>query len=97
MRVEHCRLIDMLLLSRYRRFNREQLNVDVRHIHSRALNGKRSYVAGLNAVPVDEAGDLNARVFGKVRNKVSRIENVAAYLISAACDDVLHNSRSVFV
>ena len=48
-RLEHCGVVDMLTLLGYSRLDGEELNVDVGHIHCRALNGEASDVGRLNS------------------------------------------------
>ena len=65
-RIEHCRLIDMLLLEGTSCFNCEKLNVDIGHVHSRALNGESTYVGGCDTVTVYKAGNLYASLCREV-------------------------------
>jgi hypothetical protein len=48
----------------------EELYVDVCHIHSSALYGKGTYIAGVNTSAVDETGHLNTSLCRKVSDKV---------------------------
>ena len=65
-RLEHCCVVDMLTLLGYSRLDGEELNVDVGHIHSRALNGKTSDVSRLDSELVNKAGNLYAGICGQV-------------------------------
>ena len=89
--VEHCRLVDVLLLSRASRLDGEELNVDVGHIHCRTLYGERSDVAGVDAASVNKAGNLNASLLGKVGDKVTLIQHVTADLEGLVGNHRLHN------
>ena len=96
-RVEHCRLVDVIFLLCDSRFDREKLNIDVRHVHSGALDGDRTDVARDNAVTVDKARYFNARFLGEVRDEVIFVQHVAADLERCVCDDRFHDIRCVLV
>ena len=95
-RLEHCGVVDMFLLLSNSRLDGEELNVDVGHIHCRALNGQTSDVGRLDSELVNKAGNLYAGIRGKVVDK-SLVEYVTADLIGVVGNDRFHNIGRVLV
>ena len=76
-RIEHNRLIDIILLQRARRLDREELDVDVRAVQRSALLRQVADDGRLHAVAIDEARNLYARVAGQIGDQTA-IQHVAA-------------------
>ena len=73
------------------RLDGEELDVNVEHVHGRALNRQRADMAGLDAVSVHEAGHFDACFLRQVGDQVTRIENVAADLVGRVGHNGFHD------
>ena len=65
-RIEHDRVVDVLLLAAQRRLHGQALDVDVRLVDRRALRRQRTEPRRLDPVAVDQAGDFDAAASGQV-------------------------------
>ena len=94
--IQHCSLIDGVLLASNGSLDGQQLNVDVGAVHSGTDLGQIADICGLNTCFVNKAGNLNAGVVRQVGDKTV-IYYVTADGIRLVGGDGLHNVRSVFV
>ena len=95
-RLEHCCVVNMLLLLCNSRFDGEKLNVDISHIHSRALNGQTSDVCRLDSELVDKARNLYAGICGQIVDKTA-IEHVTADLVGSVGNYSVHNAGGILM
>ena len=96
-RVEHRGLVNVLALTRDRCFDGEQLDVDIRHIHRRALHGQRTDVAGVDTRPVDETWHLNTCLLGQIGDEMTFVQHVAADLVRRVRDHRFQNAGGILV
>ena len=94
-RIEHCRLRDVLLLACDRSLDGEELTVDISHIHCGALYGETADVCGVDTHTVNKAGDLDAGIGGKIFDKTV-VDNVTADRIRLVCSYRLDYVGGVF-
>ena len=67
-RIQHCGLIDYVLLAREKRLYGEDLGIQVRSIEGGAHLGKGAHTAGLYAPSIDQAGHLDTSLLRQVRD-----------------------------
>ena len=88
-RIEHCRVVDVLSLFGCRSLDGEKLDVDVGHVHRSKLGRESSLGCRLNAVGIDHAGNLNAGLTGQIVDKAV-IKHVAVDSERLIGNDSLH-------
>ena len=77
------------------RFDGEELDIDVRHIHRSALYRQVADDRRDDTGAVHKAGNLDAGVFYKIGDK-SCVQDVSADAVRRICDDRFQNMRRIF-
>ena len=66
MRVQHCRVVNKLFSAGHGRFNGEELDIDVRHIHRGALHRQITDDRRRDTGAVYKAGNLDTGIFHEI-------------------------------
>ena len=94
--IQHRRMIDVLLLQGQRRFNGQQLRIDVGHIHRRTLGRQCADISTVDSRAIDQTGNFHHRI-GRQIGDESVVQHIAADLENSVGVDGINDSGTVFL